>query len=105
MQPEPLLLDQLVERIVAAVHPLRIILFGSAARGEVDHDSDIDLLVVMPDGTHRRRIAQELQTYLHGFPYDVDVIVATPHDLTMYGQRSGFVYSEALRDGREIYAA
>ena len=33
-----------------AVHPLRIILFGSAARGEMGADSDLDVLVVMPDG-------------------------------------------------------
>jgi hypothetical protein len=34
MHPDPQILDQLVQRIVEAVHPLRIILFGSAARGE-----------------------------------------------------------------------
>lgn len=31
------------------VHPLTAILFGSAARNEMRTDSDIDLLVVMPD--------------------------------------------------------
>lgn len=45
------LLDELVKRTVEAVRPLRIILFGSAARGEMGPDSDIDLLVVMPEGS------------------------------------------------------
>lgn len=51
-------IDRLVRRIVEDVHPLRILLFGSATRGELAAGSDIDLLVVMPDGTHRRRTAQ-----------------------------------------------
>jgi len=29
-------------------------LFGSAARGDMHSDTDLDILVVMPDGTHRR---------------------------------------------------
>lgn len=60
MQPNPQLIEQLVRRIVEVAHPLRIILFGSAARGEMGPHSDLDVLVVMPDGTHRRRTAQEI---------------------------------------------
>jgi predicted nucleotidyltransferase len=51
-------LEYLIQGIVDEVRPLRIIVFGSAARGEMQPDSDVDLLVVMPDGTHRRRTAQ-----------------------------------------------
>ena len=46
-------MDNLVRQIVSLVNPLKIILFGSAAREEMNPDSDIDLLVVMPEGTHR----------------------------------------------------
>ncbi|MBI3988841.1 MAG: nucleotidyltransferase domain-containing protein [candidate division NC10 bacterium] len=60
MQPDPDVITQLVQSIVEAVHPLRIVLFGSAARGEMGTDSDIDVLVVMPEGVHRRRTAQLL---------------------------------------------
>jgi len=48
-------IDVLVRRIVEEVHPLRIILFGSAARSEIGPSSDLDVPVVMPEGTHRRR--------------------------------------------------
>ncbi|MFM7675941.1 MAG: nucleotidyltransferase domain-containing protein, partial [Synechococcus sp.] len=39
-----------VAAVLAAVHPapLRLVLFGSRARGEARPDSDLDLLVVMP---------------------------------------------------------
>ena len=50
-------IEELVRRIVDAVHPLRIILFGSAARGEMGPHSDIDVMVVMPEGTERRDTA------------------------------------------------
>ncbi|MBI3302725.1 MAG: nucleotidyltransferase domain-containing protein [Deltaproteobacteria bacterium] len=53
MQPDSQLLKELVQRIVKAVHPIRIILFGSAARGEMGPNSDLDVLVVMPEGIHR----------------------------------------------------
>ncbi len=48
-------ISAIVERIVQAVHPLRIIFFGSTVRWQARPDSDIDSLVVMSDGTHRRK--------------------------------------------------
>jgi len=54
------LLSTLTRSIVESVHPLRIILFGSAARGAMGPDSDFDFLVVKPEGSHRRRGWQTL---------------------------------------------
>jgi uncharacterized protein len=59
-------IDLLVHKIVETVHPLRVLLFGSAARGDMTEGSDIDLLVVMPDGVHRRRTAQFLYQSIKG---------------------------------------
>jgi HEPN domain-containing protein len=67
MKPDEQKLQELTERIVDAVHPLRIILFGSAARGEMELNSDFDVLVVMPEGVHRRRTAQLIYRHLLGF--------------------------------------
>ena len=97
--------DELVRRIVEAVHPLRIILFGSAARGMMAAHSDLDVLVVMPEGTHRRHTAQDIYEQLFGFELPVDVVVATPSDLETHKNSIGLVYRDALRDGIELYAA
>jgi len=105
MQPTPEQLNELVHRIVTTVHPLRVILFGSAARGEMGTDSDIDVLVVMPDGTHRRHTAEMLQRQFFGIPYGIDVVVATPTDLEKYRQSVGLIYRTILEEGRELYAA
>ena len=98
-------LDELVRRIVEAVHPIRIILFGSAARGEAGPDSDIDVLVVMPEGTHRRRTAQYIYERLLGIGVPVDVVVVTARDLDEHKDDAGLIYGTALREGEELYAA
>jgi len=97
--------SELVARIVAAAHPRRIILFGSLARGEAALHSDIDVLVVAPEGSHRRKTAQAIYRGLLGFGLPVDVVVATPSDLELYRDSPGLIYREALREGRELYAA
>ena len=97
--------NNLVSRITKAVRPLKIILFGSAARAELRPDSDIDVLVVMPNGVHRRRTAQDIYSNLIGFDYSVDVVVATESDLDKYGNNFSLVYYPALREGKVIYAA
>jgi predicted nucleotidyltransferase len=104
VQPDKAALDALVKRIVDAVHPLRIIMFGSAARGEMTPDSDVDLLIVMPEGTHRLDTMQFLHTRFQGIPLPVDVVVATPTDLEKYGANIGMIYREVLTEGRELYA-
>ena len=86
-------------------HPLRIILFGSAARGQAGPDSDIDLLVVMPDGTHRRHTAQRLYGMIRNVGVPFDLLVATPSDLEKHRQNIGLIYSSILREGIEVYAA
>lgn len=97
--------EAVVRRIVEVARPLRIVLFGSAVRGETGPDSDVDVLVVMPEGTNRRRTAQYLHTQLFGIPVAVDVVVATPSDLERYGDSPGLIYRTVLEEGRELYAA
>jgi len=94
-----------VERIAAAVRPTRIILFGSAARGQSGPDSDLDLLVVMPDGTHRRHTAQAIYKALGGLGVAKDVVVVTEADVRDHADNPSLVMYPALREGREVYAA
>jgi hypothetical protein len=39
-------LARIIQEIIHLVHPLRIILFGSAARGTAQSGSDLDLMVI-----------------------------------------------------------
>ena len=97
------MLDEVIRRIVQVAAPEQIILFGSAARGEVGPDSDIDLLVVK-SGAHRRRTAQTIYMSLYGVGRAVDVIVVTPEDVERYRNSFAVVIEPALREGRVSYA-
>jgi predicted nucleotidyltransferase len=98
-------LDTIVRRIVEIVQPVKIILFGSSARGHAGPDSDLDLLVVMPDGAHRRRTAQHLYRELSGIGVPFDLVVATSSDLTTHADNPGLIYQTVLKEGRTVYAA
>ncbi len=97
--------EKLVAQVVEAVHPLRIILFGSAARGDMSPSSDVDLLVVMPEGVHRRKTAQKLYREIRGLGHPFDILVATPEDLERHKANIGLIYREILAEGKEVYAA
>jgi len=105
VQPDPTLLEELVRRIIAVAHPRRIILFGSAARDDMGPDSDLDVLVVMPDGTHRRRTAQEIYRNMWGFGFAKDIVVVTESDVQEYGSNPYMIIKNVLEEGRELYRA
>jgi len=97
-------IDKLVKSIVALVHPLQIILFGSAARGEMTPDSDLDLLVVMPNGTDRREIMGYLYSQIRIYEMPFDIVVATEEDMVKHKNDIGFIYYYALKEGKVVYA-
>jgi predicted nucleotidyltransferase len=101
----PDLLHQVAAVVVEAASPLRLILFGSAARGEAGAASDLDLLVVMPAGTHRRHTAMRLYRELLSIGFAVDLVVVTEADLADSGDAPGGVIQTALQEGRVLYAA
>lgn len=99
------IISRLVIRIVDIVHPLRIILFGSAARGEFRQDSDIDIMVVMPEGTHRLDTTRYLYRKMFGFGFPIDIVVTTPSVLEQHKNTVGLIYRTALTEGTEVYAS
>ncbi len=104
-QPTTRLVAALTKRIVNAVHPLRIILFGSAARGELRAESDLDVMVVMPNGTPCATTARYLYQQMSGFGFPLDIVVTTPMVLEQNKDNIGLIYRSVLAEGKEIYAA
>ena len=102
--PTQALLDDLVRRIRTVIEPKRIVLFGSAARGTMGPDSDLDVLVVAQDGVHRIHTAQDIHRALARFGQAVDVVVVTEDDVRRHFGKAGTIITPALEEGREIYA-
>lgn len=98
-------MNEFVRRVVSGVHPLRIILFGSFARGDENDNSDLDALVVMPDGSACRQTARTIYAHLSGFGFAADIVVATPSILERHKDNRSLVYFQALAEGKELYRA
>ena|SRR5436309_473620 len=103
MAPGETTLDQLVTRIVETVQPLRIILFGSAARGTMRPDSDLDVLVVVAEGSNPLHTAQAIYRRLPGLGVPVDILVVTESDLERHRDNIGLIYRMILRQGSDLY--
>ena len=97
-------LNAIVTRIVDVADPEKIILFGSAARGEMGPHSDVDLLIVK-DGVHRRDLAGIIYENLVGVGAAIDLVVVTPEDVERYKDSHALVIRPALRDGKVVYEA
>jgi predicted nucleotidyltransferase len=95
--------EVMVERIVRQFRPVRIILFGSRARGEAEQWSDVDLLVVLPEVTDKRQATVEILRALSDLPVCKDVVVTTPEEVARRGHLVGDVLRSALREGKVLY--
>jgi HEPN domain-containing protein/predicted nucleotidyltransferase len=96
---------RLVKRVLRVARPLRVILFGSQARGDTHRWSDVDLLVIVPDGTDTHRMRDDLYDALSGSEVAKDIVVATPEDLARRGNLVGDILRPALREGQVVYDA
>ena len=97
------IVDTMVNRIIAGFKPLRILLFGSRARGTDNHWSDVDLLVVMEEVADKRRAAVEISRVLSDLPVGKDIVVTTPEEIARRGHLVGSVLRAALREGVVVY--
>jgi predicted nucleotidyltransferase len=93
----------MAERIVRDYDPAKIILFGSHARGEAGLESDIDLLVVLPEVANKRQAAVAIRRVLRDLPVPKDIVVTTPEEIARRGDLVGTVLRPALREGKVLY--
>jgi predicted nucleotidyltransferase len=104
-RPDARLLADIVRRVVRGAGPERIVLFGSAARGTMGPDSDIDLLVIKAGKFDYWRVMTRIYRQLRGDGAAVDVVLATPEDVERYRDTHCLVICPALREGKVIYDA
>ncbi len=101
-------MTEAVLRLVRALSPERIYLFGSQARGEANGDSDYDLLVVVPSSDHPRYIREQaayraLAGQAPGIP--IEVVVLTREEFEQDLSLLASLPATVAREGRLLYAA
>jgi predicted nucleotidyltransferase len=96
-------IDKMAEHIASRFHPVKILLFGSHAHGTAGPDSDVDLLVILPEVADKRKAAVEIRRSLAGFPVPKDIIVASVEEAKVRGSLVGSILRPALREGKVLY--
>jgi uncharacterized protein len=98
------ILEEVVRRILTAGSPLKIVLFGSQARGEASVGSGLDVLIVEQSSLPRyRRAARYLRALAGVFPAK-DVVVWTPQEIEAWAEVPNAFVTTALREGKTLYA-
>jgi len=82
--------------------PEKIILFGSAARGDTDEYSDLDLIVIKKTD---KRFVERLVEAGSFIPLElsVDILVYTPEEFQAMIEEGNPFIEEALKDGKVLY--
>ena len=94
---------EVVRRVVRVADPLRIILFGSRARGDARPDSDFDLVVVRESNQRRDERSAPIYTALADVPAEVEVMVYTPAEIDEWRDVPQAFVTTALREGKVLY--
>lgn len=89
----------------AAGKSAQVILFGSHARGDARHNSDLDFLVIEPTVRDPRKESVRLRRELRGLGIAADVIVVSAAHVAEWGQVKSTMLHEALTEGRVLVAA
>jgi predicted nucleotidyltransferase len=98
-------IERYCDAIARAFRPEKIILFGSHAYGRPHRDSDVDVLVIMPNAKrHGRRPSLTIRRKVPaGFP--VDILVKEPRDIAERLREGDSLLEEIVNRGRVIYEA
>jgi predicted nucleotidyltransferase len=101
---EPVLIE-IVRRVLRVARPERIILFGSAATGQMTRDSDIDLLIVEPAPGNRHEESVAIADAIGDVDYPVDVKVIASERFEATKNVVGGIAYPAHKYGRVLYEA
>ncbi|MBF0317194.1 MAG: nucleotidyltransferase domain-containing protein [Nitrospirae bacterium] len=97
-------LMEIVKSIVETVHPLKVILFGSYARGQAN--PDLDFLVVEQEPFNVRSRMKRLGNIYRGLPpylIPIDVVLYSKDEFDKWKDGINHVIARAYREGKVVY--
>ena len=99
---EPALLEKAIQRLVSALHPEKIYLYGSHAYGQPHENSDVDLLIVEPDPSIYD-ITVEGYRALRGLFFPAEINVVTQSEFNERSHWFSSIESIVSKKGRILY--
>jgi predicted nucleotidyltransferase len=98
------LLESITNKIVEAIRPRQIILFGSHARSDASPHSDIDLLIVKESDLSRPQRYAQVRRLFWGMGIPMDILVYTPEEYARYQSVPGSFTHTIAHEGKVLYA-
>ncbi len=100
----PELIDYVVNKIVKAIDPEKIILFGSYARGDYKKDSDLDLFIIKDGNLNSRMMRRKIADLLWGRKFPLDLFVRTKKEVEWnFRAKNPFYLHHIFKDGKILY--
>ncbi len=98
-------LQKIKETIIKAVSPKKIILFGSRARGEVDNNSDYDILVIKDNIKNERDISRRINYELlnEHIESDVEILATSTEKWNKHKDNIAFIYKNINAESLVLY--
>ena len=100
---DEVVIEKVVRKLVDAIDPDRIILFGSRARGDSSPDSDMDILIIKDCDEIPYRRAQRAYRLLSDLGVPKDIIWRTPAEIEEWSSVPNYVTTRALLEGKVLY--
>jgi predicted nucleotidyltransferase len=98
-------IQEAVDILRKAAHPVKIMLFGSYARDNPSGHSDLDILVIERDLRTRRKEMVRLRRLLRPLRIPVDIVVVSEKVFNEWSDTPGNIFYEAASEGRVMYEA
>lgn len=100
----PEMLEEVTGRIIGAIHPEKIVLFGSHVWGRPTEDSDVDLMVIVDRSEQPGyRLARDIYRSLRGLRIPVEVVVRTREEMERGLAVKTSLERRVLEEGRVLH--
>ena len=98
-------IDTITKQIVDVYQPEKIILFGSAARGDMRRDSDLDFLIIKKSTKKSLHRMQEVYKILRNISREcpIDILVYTPEELQRRLDLGDFFIQDIMYEGKVLH--
>ena len=102
MSPDPVV-ERVVKIIAEAIHPQKIILFGSRAMGTARPDSDLDLVVIYAGEKSKRQVKLDIHRLMEPESLPIDLFVLSPEEMLRQRHVANTLAREVAERGVTIY--
>jgi HEPN domain-containing protein/predicted nucleotidyltransferase len=96
-------LNEVTDKIVQALKPEKIFLFGSYAYGNPEKDSDIDLFIIMETSERPAKRRIRVSRLFWDRPVPMDFVVKTPTEIAERISMGDFFIKKILTKGKVLY--